>query len=248
MIRYRLTLAFNGQNYCGWQVQKNGRSLSQTVQETLEIILRAPTRLTGCSRTDAGVHANGYCALFESEKPLEPARLLRTFNALAPQDIRALFLKEAGEGFHPRYSAHSKTYLYTLYRFHTLPPREQGYALLCPQPLDVAAMRRAAESLLGEHDFLGFAAAGGKTEDTVRTLYEASLLEEGEKLIIRLRGSGFLYKMARAIAGTLLAVGEGRLPVEITARILSEKNHALCGETLPACGLTLDRVDYGANE
>ena len=82
----------------------------------------------------------------------------------------------------------------------------------------------------------------------MRTLYEASLLEEGEKLIIRLRGSGFLYKMARAIAGTLLAVGEGRLPVEITARILSEKNHALCGETLPACGLTLDRVDYGANE
>ena len=249
MPNYRLTLCYDGTRWKGWQKQGNTDHTIQGKLETLlSRLLDQPIEVAASGRTDAGTHAKRQVVSFRAKTALTTQEILDGLRRYLPADIGAVSLEQVEPRFHARFSCTGKTYTYRIWNSDEPNVFERNYLYHLHETLDVPAMRRAAESLLGEHDFLGFAAAGGKTEDTVRTLYEASLLEDGKKLIICLRGSGFLYKMARAIAGTLLAVGEGRLPVEITARILSEKNHALCGETLPACGLTLDRVDYGANE
>lgn len=241
---YRLTLAFDGSAFCGWQVQKNGVSVCAVVQNTVQTILRHATDIVGCGRTDAGVHARGYCANFKTEQLLDIPRFLASFNAIAPDSLRALAMEKTDEAFHARYSAKGKTYVYQICPFHCLPPILRGQAYHCPYPLDIAAMRQAAQVLCGEHDFAAFRAAGAKPGDSVRCLYQIEILQEEYLWQIRMSGNGFLYKMARSLAGTLLDVGKGLLTPAQVEEILQSKERTRAGMTLPPYGLFLEQVTY----
>ncbi len=241
---YRLTLAFDGSAFCGWQVQKNGVSVCSVVQSTVQTILRHPTDITGCGRTDAGVHAKGYCANFKTEQTLDISRFLSSFNAIAPDSLRALAIEKVDEDFHARYSAKGKTYVYQICPFHCLPPILRGQAYHCPYPLDIQAMEQAAQVLCGEHDFAAFRAAGAKEGDSVRRLYGIEIVQNEYLLQIRMTGNGFLYKMARGLAGTILDVGKGLLTPAQVREILESKDRARAGMTLPPYGLFLEQVKY----
>ncbi len=241
---YRLTLAFDGSAFCGWQVQKNGESVCAAVQRTVQTILRHPTDITGCGRTDSGVHAKGYCANFKTEQALDIPRFLASFNAIAPDSLRALSVERVADDFHARYSAKGKTYVYQICPFHCLPPLLRGVAYHCPYPLDRDAMRQAAQILCGEHDFAAFRAAGAKEGDSVRRIERIELVEKDFVLQIRMTGNGFLYKMARGLAGTILDVGKGLLTPEQVSEILENKDRERAGMTLPPYGLFLEQVIY----
>jgi len=241
---YRLTLAFDGSAFCGWQVQKNGESVCAAVQRAVQTILRHPTDITGCGRTDSGVHAKGYCANFRTEQDLDIPRFLASFNAIAPDSLRALGVERVAEDFHARYSAKGKTYVYQICPFHCLPPDLRGVAYHCPYPLDRQAMEQAAQVLCGEHDFAAFRAAGAKEGDSVRRIERIELAEDGYVLQIRMTGNGFLYKMARGLAGTILDVGKGLLTPEQVSEILESKDRERAGMTLPPYGLFLEQVIY----
>jgi len=241
---YRLTLAFDGSAFCGWQVQKNGESVCAAVQRAVQTILRHPTDITGCGRTDSGVHAKGYCANFRTEQDLDIPRFLASFNAIAPDSLRALGVERVAEDFHARYSAKGKTYVYQICPFHCLPPLLRGVAYHCPYPLDRQAMEQAAQVLCGEHDFAAFRAAGAKEGDSVRRIERIELAEDGYVLQIRMTGNGFLYKMARGLAGTILDVGKGLLTPEQVSEILESKDRERAGMTLPPYGLFLEQVIY----
>lgn len=244
MNNYRLTLAFDGSAFCGWQVQKNAESVCAAVQRTVQTILRHETDITGCGRTDSGVHAKGYCANFKTEQNLDIARFLASFNAIAPDSLRALELEKAEDDFHARYSAKGKTYVYQICPFHCLPPLLRGVAYHCPYPLDREAMRQAAQVLCGEHDFAAFRAAGAKEGDSVRRIERIELVENEYLLQIRMTGNGFLYKMARGLAGTILDAGKGLLTPEQVREILESKDREQAGMTLPPYGLFLEQVIY----
>ncbi len=244
MNNYRLTLAFDGSAFCGWQVQKNGESVCAAVQRAVQTILRHNTDITGCGRTDSGVHAKGYCANFKTEQDLEIPRFLASFNAIAPDSLRAMKLERVAQDFHARYSAKGKTYVYQICPFHCLPPQLRGVAYHCPYPLDRAAMRQAAQVLCGEHDFAAFRAAGAKEGDSVRRIERIELVENDYVLQIRMTGNGFLYKMARGLAGTILDVGKGLLTPEQVSKILESKDREQAGMTLPPYGLFLEQVIY----
>lgn len=241
---YRLTLAFDGSAFCGWQVQKNGESVCAAVQRAVQTILRHPTDITGCGRTDSGVHAKGYCANFKTEQDLDIPRFLASFNAIAPDSLRALGVERVAEDFHARYSAKGKTYVYQICPFHCLPPDLRGVAYHCPYPLDRQAMEQAAQVLCGEHDFAAFRAAGAKEGYSVRRIERIELAEDGYVLQIRMTGNGFLYKMARGLAGTILDVGKGLLTPEQVSEILESKDRERAGMTLPPYGLFLEQVIY----
>lgn len=256
MSRFRLTIAYDGTGYAGWQVQP-GRP---TVQETLE---RALARLTGetvrvhaSGRTDTGVHAAGQVAHVElarggdaahpRRKPFPPQALAHALNALLPEDIRVLKCSRAPEGFHARFSAKKKEYRYRIWNAPVLPPERRFTFAHVPKPqLDLGAMRRAAKVLEGTHDFAAFSANPHReTNGTVRTVLELAVSRKGDAVEIRAVGNGFLYKMVRSLAGYLIRVGKGAIPAEETAAILAGKIRTARVETAPAKGLTLWRVSY----
>ena len=241
---YLLTLAFDGSAFCGWQVQNNGESVCAAVQRTVQTILRHPTAITGCGRTDAGVHAKGYCANFKTEQTPDLPRFLASFNAIAPDSLRALAITPVAEDFHARYSAKGKTYVYQICPFHCLPPTLRGVAYHCPYPLDRQAMEQAAQRLCGEHDFAAFRAAGAKMGDSVRRIEKIEIVEDEHILQIRMTGNGFLYKMARGLAGTILDAGKGLLTPAQVGDILESKDRSRAGMTLPPYGLFLEKVMY----
>ena len=244
MNNYLLTLAFDGSAFCGWQVQKNGESVCAAVQRTVQTILRHPTDITGCGRTDSGVHAKGYRANFKTEQMLDPSRFLAAFNAIAPDSLRAMAIESVDGDFHARYSAKGKTYVYQICPFHCLPPTLRGVAYHCPYPLDREAMKQAAQILCGEHDFAAFRAAGAKEGDSVRRIDRIEIVEQDWLLQIRMTGNGFLYKMARGLAGTILDAGKGLLTLAQVREILESKDREKAGMTLPPMGLYLEQVIY----
>lgn len=244
MNNYLLTLAFDGSAFCGWQVQKNGESVCAAVQRTVQTILRHPTDITGCGRTDSGVHAKGYRANFKTEQTLDPSRFLASFNAIAPDSLRAMAIESVDGDFHARYSAKGKTYVYQICPFHCLPPTLRGVAYHCPYPLDREAMKQAAQILCGEHDFAAFRAAGAKEGDSVRRIDRIEIVEQDCLLQIRMTGNGFLYKMARGLAGTILDAGKGLLTPAQVREILESKDREKAGMTLPPMGLYLEQVIY----
>ena len=244
MNNYLLTLAFDGSAFCGWQVQKNGESVCAAVQRTVQTILRHPTDITGCGRTDSGVHAKGYRANFKTEQTLIPSRFLASFNAIAPDSLRAMAIEAVDEDFHARYSAKGKTYVYQICPFHCLPPTLRGVAYHCPYPLDRDAMKQAAQILCGEHDFAAFRAAGAKEGDSVRRIASIEISEQDCLLQIRMTGNGFLYKMARGLAGTILDAGKGLISPAQVREILESKDREKAGMTLPPYGLYLEQVIY----
>lgn len=250
-MRYLLTLRWLGTAYCGWQVQPNKPTVCGTVQDAVEKLFGKRGELTGCSRTDSGVHAVGFAAALRCEGcHLEPGALQRALNVNLPRDIAVTGCRIVEEDFHPRYDAAAKRYRYRWYQSETRDPFREGLAVQLPRPVETAAMNEAAARLLGTHNFSAFCAAGGKIppEERVRTLTECAVTQTGDEVHLTVTGDGFLYHMVRIMAGTLWEIGEGRRSSEEITAILQSESREKAGKTAPACGLYLERVFYDKKE
>jgi len=242
--RIRLSVAYDGTNYHGWQIQANGITIESELNRCLSELLNEEIRVDGASRTDAGVHARCNIAVFDTAARIPCDKISYALNQRLPEDIRIQKSEEAPQGWHPRYCESRKTYEYRIYRGEFPMPLKRLYALFIYYPLDVEAMREAAVYLKGEHDFKSFCQLRAQTKTSVRTIYHMEIIEEGEDLVLRICGNGFLYNMVRIIAGTLIEVGQGkRAPAGIPA-ILAAKDREAAGPTAPAHGLTLVKYEF----
>ena len=247
--RYKLTLAYDGTHYAGWQVQPNGTTVQAMLEAALGEMNDAPVKLHGSGRTDAGVHARGQVAHCDLEKPFRIKGLQRALNAMLPGDIRVNRVELVDDRFHARKSAIGKEYRYCIYNGPVLRPDRRLYRLQVIRPLDLEAMRAAAALLVGRHDFASFTAnARREVLSTVRTITRMDVVKRGRELEIQAEGEGFLFKMVRSLAGWLIRVGEGKVSVADTARILQHRERTGAVKTAPARGLTLWRVDYAKKE
>ncbi len=244
-MKYLLTISYNGKNYCGYQKQKNGVSIQEKLTEAAETLFGEGCKITGCSRTDSGVHAVAFKATLESvNAKIKPNNLPMAMNAHLPSDISVRDASEADDSFHPRYSVKEKEYRYVICNSSTRDPFSEDRAYFVPKKLDAEIMNEAAQHLVGKHDFRAFMAAGSKIDDTVREIYSCSVIREGETVTVSVRGNGFLYNMVRIIVGTLIAVSDGKISVNDIPKIIESKDRKNAGATSPACGLYLYDVKY----
>jgi tRNA pseudouridine38-40 synthase len=239
-----LTLAFEGTNYHGWQVQKNAITVQQVVQDALENILGTRPDVTGCSRTDAGVHANMYCCTAKTKNPIGCNKLVLALNSILPKDIAVSDCKEVSDDFHPRYSALKKEYIYQIWNYPFRNPFFEEKSLHCKYPIDIDLLNLEAKDFLGEHDFLAFCASGSSITDTVRTVYECSVKRQDNLITITISANGFLYNMVRIMVGTLLDISKGKIRAGSLPEIIASRNRNMAGITVPAYGLFLNRVFY----
>ena len=242
--RIRLWVAYDGTNYHGWQIQKNGITIESELNRAISDLLGEEIQVIGASRTDSGVHALGNVAVFDTDSPIPAGKYAYAINARLPEDIRVTKSEEVPKDWHPRKCESRKTYEYRIFLGEILQPVKRLYCHHVYRPVDVEAMQRAASFLMGEHDVKSFCQENVQVESTVRTLYEASVLQSGEELVIRVTGNGFLYNMVRIIVGTLLEVGYGRLAPEMIPQILDKKDRSAAGPTAPAKGLTLVKYEF----
>ena len=243
-MRVLLTVTYDGTAYCGWQYQENGDSVQWELEEAVRQATGAFSRITGASRTDAGVHALGQRAHFDTESPIPPEKYPFVLNRCLPRDIRVTEGRQVPADFHARFDAKGKWYTY---RIHNAPHPSALYRNLTahvPVWLDAERMDESARLLLGTHDFAAFAAAGGQAKTTVRTIDQVSVRREGTEITLKIHGDGFLYNMVRIIAGTLIYIGQGKLEPDCISRAIGTGNRLLLGVTAPACGLELTRVEY----
>lgn len=239
-----LTLAFDGTRYHGFQVQKNALSVCEALQDALERLYGVRPPVKGCSRTDAGVHALGYCVSYTQPKPIDPYKLPLAVNRFLPPDIRVKRAREVPPGFHARYSAVSKEYCYRLLNSTVDDPFWRDYCWRVATPLDADAMRQAARLAQGTHDFAAFMSVGSTIEDTVRTVHFFDVQRQGEWIECRICADGYLYNMVRILVGTLVEVGARRMAPEAMAEVLAGRDRARAGDTAPAKGLFLAQVNY----
>ena len=247
MTKYLLSLQYRGTAYCGFQVQKNGVSVQEKVQDAIEVLYGKRLPVKGCSRTDAGVHALDFRLSFEDagDVPRFAAPALpQALNAHLPQDIAVRWCTQVAPEFHVRYDVKSKTYLYLIWNRPVPHVFLQGLCWHVRTPLDVAKMQFAAKALCGRRDFRSFAAGACDKEDTVRTVFSFDVTEEGGLLRLRVTADGFLYNMVRILAGTLVEVGLGQREADTMPAVLDAQDRAAAGPALPAQGLALVRVEY----
>lgn len=244
MKRIRMIVAYDGTGYHGWQVQNNGITIESELNRCLTELLGEEIRVSGASRTDSGVHALGNVAIFDTQNRMPAEKISYALNARLPEDIRIQKSEEVAPDWHPRYVKSRKTYEYRIYRGEFPMPVKRLYSYFTYRPLDVEKMRRAAQELVGEHDFKSFCQTGAQVESTVRTIYSLEVEEQGTELCIRVCGSGFLYNMVRIIAGTLMEVGEGKRSPASMREVLEARDRSAAGPTAPAKGLTLIGYQY----
>jgi tRNA pseudouridine38-40 synthase len=242
--KYKMTIAYDGTGYGGWQVQPNAITIQSLIERALKIILRSPTTVIGSGRTDAGVHALGQSAHFSSDEPIDVFKTIASLNGLLPLEIRVLDLIIASPDFHARYKAISKTYHYRLHLEKIPDPFKQSYAYHVPHPVDLSLLKEAASLLIGTHDFTSFTNRGSKVKDRIRTLQRLDLIPEPGGVRLEFEGDGFLYKMVRNIVGTLLDVCAGKLSKEQILPILAVKDRRVAGRAAPPHGLYLVEVTY----
>jgi len=241
----RLVLEYDGTDLCGWQRQANGPTVQQHLEEALARMLAHEVRVSGASRTDAGVHARGQVASFRTERPIPLHGFRLGLNALLPPSIAVVDAAEVPDDFHPRFSATGKLYRYTLLARRDRAPRWRHRAWHRARPLDLDAMHAASRALLGEHDFAAFRASGCTARTTVRRIDAIDLARPDPELVtLEVRGNAFLRNMVRIIAGTLVEVAEGRRPAGEVAEILASCDRTRAGQTAPAQGLELVAVYY----
>lgn len=244
MKRIKLTVAYDGTDYCGWQIQKNGVTVEEVLNRALSRLIGDRVTVIGASRTDAGVHAQGNVAVFDTDTRIPAERIAYAVNALLPEDVVVVSSGEVPAGWHPRKCVSVKTYEYRILNREFPDPVRRRDTYFVPFPLDLDRMRQAAEYLKGEHDFKSFCSAQTTVEDTVRTIYALDIRKEEDLITILVRGNGFLYNMVRIIAGTLAGVGRGYFEPRDVARMLEEKDRTKAGVTAPPQGLTLVGIEY----
>ncbi len=251
-MNYLVTLAYDGTDYCGYQVQPNGRSIAAAFQDALQRVVGCRPDTKGCSRTDAGVHARGFMLNFHLENGLKfpLQKLPLALNAYLPLDIRALAVRQVPETFHARYAAHTKTYHYRIRNGAVDSPFDARFTTKINRPLDITAMQTAAQDFIGTYDCISLCASGSSAAahgDTVRTITDCSVTQDandGEIIIISITANGYLYNMVRIVAGTLVEIGEGRRAVDSIPATIASKNRQTAGQTLAAKGLSLVAVHY----
>jgi len=248
MRRIRLTVEYDGTNYSGWQRQENAMSVQQRLEEALGRLLKTETRVTGASRTDAGVHALGQTAHFDTESAIPPEKYAFALNTMLPDDIRIRASTAAPDGFHARFDARGKIYRYLIYQSPHASALLRNTHAHVMYPLDAGRMDAEARSIIGTHDFRAFAASGSVAKDTVRTIRDCRVVRAGDEFMLLVYGSGFLYNMVRILAGTVIQVGSGKLEEGAIARALDGRSRLSLGVTAPAHGLTLMRVFYPDDE
>jgi tRNA pseudouridine38-40 synthase len=257
MQNWKITLAYDGTAFHGWQIQPGLPTVQAELQSALQRICGESPLPQGSGRTDAGVHALGQVASFELAAPIPPENLIRALNRTLPASIRIREARPVGPDFHARHSAVAKTYEYRIYRGNLCSPFLAPYVHPCTWRLDHPALDQAAAAVIGEHDFLSLAASDPDTaartlfgepdepRSTIRTIFSSQwTLELGELLIYRVRGNGFLHHMVRNLVGTMLEIGRGQFPAGSMPRILQARARSAAGPTAPAKGLFLHSVEY----
>lgn len=243
-MRVLLTIEYDGTAYAGWQYQKNALAVQQVVEQALQRLTGSFARVTGASRTDAGVHARGQAAHVDVDTPIPMNRLPMALNTHLPPDVRVVGARQVAGDFHARFDALGKRYTYTIINRPYAPALDRLRAFHIFGKLDVEAMRQAAGALPGLHDFKAFQATGAQTKTTVRRLWQAQVHQTGECVVLTVSGEGFLYNMVRIIAGTLGYVGIGKLDADVIRRMLQTGQRVLGGPTAPPQGLILENVYY----
>jgi len=244
MRNLKLTLAYDGTDFHGWQVQPALATVQGTLEQALQKLFNHDVKVTGSGRTDAGVHAHGQVANVETLRSMDTDAVIRGVNALLPSQIRVWQVEEVTPEFHSRHSAKSKTYEYHVWRHHVVSPFHCRYVYRFPYAMDEHTVDDASRRFVGTHDFTSFCAAASEVEDRVRTIFEAQWERNTDEWIFRIRGSGFLQYMVRTIVGSLLYVGTGKLKPGDIPRILEARDRRLAGPCAPPSGLHLLQVDY----
>jgi len=244
MRNLKLTIAYDGTNFHGWQIQPNLRTIQGELQQAFQRLFNHDVSISGSGRTDAGVHAHRQVANVQTIRTMDCGAVLWGANALLPRDIRVLSVEDVDPEFHARHSARSKTYEYHLWRRAVVSPFRCSYVYAFRYPLRAEQMDRGAEQFLGTHDFTSFCSTATEIEDRTRTIYEATWRRSDEEWVFRIRGNGFLQYMVRTISGTLVQIGRGRMEVEQLPDIFAAKDRRLAGPSLPAHGLHLVEVEY----
>jgi tRNA pseudouridine38-40 synthase len=245
MARMKVTVAYDGTDFAGYQIQPSGRTVQGVIQAVLKKMHKGqPVTISASGRTDAGVHAIGQVFHFDTDLNIPETAWIRALNAMLPQDVLIKSVEEESRSFHARYSAISKEYHYRIYRAEQPDIFRRNQAYYFPYTLNVEDMRNACEWLKGTHDFTSFSSARSEVEDKVRTIHELKVVESGEELLFEIKGNGFLYNMVRIIAGTLLEVGQGKRRPEDIRAVIEAEDRSAAGKTAPAHGLYLYRVSY----
>ncbi|MCR5523017.1 MAG: tRNA pseudouridine(38-40) synthase TruA [Clostridia bacterium] len=239
-----LTICFDGSAYHGWQVQENAVTVQQTLQDALEQIIHKRDNITGCSRTDSGVHANMYCCNIRTQSGIECSKLVSALNAVLPDDIAVRNCIEASPDFHARYNCKSKEYIYRIWNSKCRNPFEYKHTFQYKYPLDEVFLDSQAKDFTGKHDFSAFCAAGSSVEDTVRTVTCAQVSRDGDLVTFRVCADGFLYNMVRIMVGTLIEISEGKIAPGTIPEIIKSGDRSNSGFTARPEGLFLNRVEY----
>lgn len=246
MRRIMLTVAYDGTSYSGWQIQPNAPTIEGVLNEELSRLLQEDIKVIGASRTDAGVHAQGAIAVFDTNSSIPGEKFSYALNRSLPEDIVIRKSQDVPADFHPRKTATAKTYKYSIWHDDFIMPTNRLYCHHVYTKIDIDAIRKAAECFVGEHDFSGFCSINNQTESTVRNIYEMRI-EVGadcRNIDIYVKGNGFLYNMVRIIAGTLIEVGQGKIDCMQMSEIISKCDRNLAGNTAPARGLTLVGYEF----
>ncbi len=240
-----LRLMYDGASYHGWQVQPNGITVQEALQNAIEQIFGVRENVTGCSRTDAGVHANDFCCNIRTENNIDCYRLQGALNAVLPDDICVKSVCEVPSDFHARYNCVTKQYIYRVWNAGYKNPFLTDRAWHYKNKLDEEFLNEQAQAYIGTHDFKAFCSAGSTVEDTVRTVKSFSVTRDGEEVIFTVEADGFLYNMVRIMVGSLIEISENKIEKDKLNDIIEGKDRALAGRTAPPQGLYLNKVNYG---
>ncbi len=248
MRRIKLIVAYDGTEYSGWQIQPEAPTIEMYLDKAIHELTGENVHVTGASRTDAGVHAYGNVAVFDTESTIPGDRFTFALNRFLPDSIVIQDSWEVAGDFHPRHCNTRKTYEYRILNTAVPLPQKRNYTWHVAGSIDIDRMREAAAYIVGEHDFKSFCCVRTQAESTVRTIYSLEILQEGSEIIIRIKGNGFLYNMVRIITGTLIQVGKGRFQPEYVKQMLKAKDRTVAGQTAPPQGLTLVGIEYVDND
>lgn len=243
-MRVLLRISYLGTNYHGWQVQPNGITVQEELQNALQSVYKTRPDVTGCSRTDAGVHAKEFYCHYDVDTPIPESGVIAALNSVLPKDIAVTGCRYVADDFHARYCAKGKNYIYKIYNSRTPDPFTADRSWQIARALDIESMNKFASGLIGTHDFVAFSSSGRTVESTVRTISECEVTRDGDIITVSVSADGFLYNMVRIIVGTLVDVSDGRIAADSAAEVLISRNRNAAGFTAPAHGLYLNKVFY----
>ena len=243
-MRVLLKISYLGTNYHGWQVQPNGITVQETLQNSLERLYQVRLGVTGCSRTDSGVHAKEFYCHYDTEKYIPENNVVSALNTSLPNDIAVLDCQYVDDNFHARYSSKGKEYIYRIYNSQTPNPFLYETCWHINRKLDIDKMNLFAKDLIGKHDFIAFSSSGRTVNDTVRTIEYCNIEADNDIVTVKIRADGFLYNMVRIIVGTLVDVSDGKIEADSALLIIDSKNRNLAGFTAPPKGLFLNKVFF----